>query len=243
MQDVLKFYGEDPTDWKKAWHKLQDKWEYTDICGAGIDYNIDAKLNGAYIVIGLLYGEGDVFRTMDISTRCGHDSDCNPSTALGVLGVMKGYSYLPAEYRDVLETLKDTSFIYTNYTLRKAIDRTLSNIEQNALSNGGKVDDTSVEFKVQKPKALPLEVSFPNATFDKRLVVYKESSCVTKGNRQREGHVLYSDRQGNEIRFCFDGTGIAVCGWWVKNGGKADVYVDGTFKRTQRNSNYLISSG
>lgn len=77
MQDVLKFYKEDPTDWKKAWHKLQDTWEYTDICGAGIDYNIDAKLNGAYIVIGLLYGEGDVFRTMDISTRCGHDSDCN----------------------------------------------------------------------------------------------------------------------------------------------------------------------
>lgn len=74
---MLKFYREDPTDWKKAWHKLQDKWEYTDICGAGIDYNIDAKLNGAYIVIGLLYGEGDVFRTMDISTRCGHDSDCN----------------------------------------------------------------------------------------------------------------------------------------------------------------------
>lgn len=232
MQEVLKFYREDPTDWKKAWHKLQDKWEYTDICGAGIDYNIDAKLNGAYIVIGLLYGEGDVFRTMDISTRCGHDSDCNPSTALGVLGVMKGYSYLPAEYRDVLETLKDTSFIYTNYTLRKAIDRTLSNIEKNALSNGGKVDDTSVEIKVQKPKALPLEVSFPNATFDKRLVIYKESSCVTKGDWQREGHVLYSDRQGNEIRFCFDGTGIAVCGWWVKNGGKADVYVDGTFKRT-----------
>ena len=182
MQDVLKFYREDPTDWKKAWHKLQDKWEYTDICGAGIDYNIDAKLNGAYIVIGLLYDEGDVFRTMDISTRCGHDSDCNPSTALGVLGVMKGYSYLPAEYRDVLETLKDTSFIYTNYTLRKAIDRTLSNIEQNALSNGGKVDDTSVEIKVQKPKALPLEVSFPNATFDKRLVVYKESSCVIQKN-------------------------------------------------------------
>lgn len=43
LQDVLKFYKEDPTDWKKAWRKLQDKWEYTDICGAGIDYNIDAK--------------------------------------------------------------------------------------------------------------------------------------------------------------------------------------------------------
>lgn len=65
---------------------------------------------------------------------------------------------------------------------------------------------------------------------------------VAKGDWQREGHVLYSDRRGNEIRFCFDGTGIAVCGWWVKNGGKADVYVDGTSRRTQRNHNCLILS-
>ena len=83
---------------------------------------------------------------------------------------------------------------------------------------------------------------FPNATFDKRLVVYKESSCVTKGDWQREGHVLYSDRQGNEIRFCFDGTGTAVCGWWVKNGSKADVYVNGTSRRIRRNPNCLISN-
>lgn len=65
---------------------------------------------------------------------------------------------------------------------------------------------------------------------------------VTKGDWQREGHVLYGDRRGNEIRFCFDGTGIAVCGWWVKNGGKADVYVDGTSRRIRRNPNCMILS-
>ena len=31
-------------------------------------FNIDAKLNGAYIVMGLLYGEGDPDKTLEIST-------------------------------------------------------------------------------------------------------------------------------------------------------------------------------
>lgn len=30
----------------------------------------------------------------------------------------------------------------------------------------------------------------------------------------------------------FEGTGISIHGWWVKDGGKADVYIDGTFIRT-----------
>jgi hypothetical protein len=34
-------------------------------------FNIDAKINGAYIALGLLYGGGDIGKTMSISTRCG----------------------------------------------------------------------------------------------------------------------------------------------------------------------------
>ena len=45
------------------------------------DFNIDAKINSAYVVLGLLYGEDDFDKTLDISTRAGQDSDCNPATA------------------------------------------------------------------------------------------------------------------------------------------------------------------
>jgi hypothetical protein len=38
-----------------------------------------------HIVMGLLYGEGDMDKTIIISMRCGQDSDCNPSNAAGVL--------------------------------------------------------------------------------------------------------------------------------------------------------------
>ena len=107
-----------------------------DICGAGIPYNIDAKLNGAYIVLGLLYGKNNVDKTMEITTRCGQDSDCNPSSALGVLGVINGFEYLSQSYKDVLVTLQDTLFRHTDYTLKKAIDRTYYYIEQHVKKIG-----------------------------------------------------------------------------------------------------------
>ena len=43
--------------------------------------NIDAAINSAYILMRLAVfdGEGDFYKTLDISTRCGQDSDCEPS--------------------------------------------------------------------------------------------------------------------------------------------------------------------
>ena len=53
---------------------------------AGKPFNIDAKLNGAYVALGLLYGAGDFDATLRIATRAGQDSDCNPASAGGTLG-------------------------------------------------------------------------------------------------------------------------------------------------------------
>ena len=100
VKDVIKLHQHYPADWQSAWKELENKWGDVDICGAGDPFNIDAKLNGAYIVMGLLYGEGDPMKTLEISTRCGQDSDCNPSNALAVLGVMNGFSKLPLNMQD-----------------------------------------------------------------------------------------------------------------------------------------------
>ena len=65
------------------------------IDGALDPFNIDAKLNGGYVALGLLYGKGDFAKTLEVSTRSGQDSDCNPSSAAGILGVMLGYNRIP----------------------------------------------------------------------------------------------------------------------------------------------------
>jgi len=86
IRDVLAWHAADPVDWRKAWHRIEEKWNRHDPCpdGALAPFNIDARINGAYVVLGLLYGDGDFAKTLEISTRAGKDSDCNPSRAAGI---------------------------------------------------------------------------------------------------------------------------------------------------------------
>ena len=92
MKDVIGWYRQYPDDWKQTWFECERKYSEDIGCpdGVFVPYNIDATINSAYILIGLLYGKGDFFRTMDIATRCGQDSDCNPASAAGILGTMLG---------------------------------------------------------------------------------------------------------------------------------------------------------
>ena len=87
FSDVIEWHKKYPADWKQTWMEVQKKWANDIGCPDGVftPFNIDAKVNAAYVVIGLLYGNGDFTKTLEISTRCGQDADCNPSTAGGIL--------------------------------------------------------------------------------------------------------------------------------------------------------------
>lgn len=104
IRDVIRWHDENPGDWLKTWHLVQSKWGEVDHCPDGYKkpFNIDAKINGGYVVIGLLYGNGDFYKTMNLATRCGQDADCNPASAAGILGAVLGARGIPAEYRDPL---------------------------------------------------------------------------------------------------------------------------------------------
>ena len=81
--DVIKYWKQYPDDWRKCWLEIENRHALEIGCPEGVfnAFNIDATINAAYCVMGLLYGNGDFFKTMDIATRCGQDSDCNPATA------------------------------------------------------------------------------------------------------------------------------------------------------------------
>ena len=76
ISDVIRWHREHPDDWRATWREIEKKWQDDVDCVPGDPFNIDAKLNGAYVALGLLYGEGDFERTLEITTRCGQDSDC-----------------------------------------------------------------------------------------------------------------------------------------------------------------------
>jgi len=236
VRDVIILHKQYPSDWRKAWQELENKWGSVQICEAGTTFNIDAKLNGAYIVMGLLYGEGDIDKTMDISTRCGQDSDCNPSNAVAVLGIIKGFSAFPKDYQDAITAIKDSLYIYTSYSFEKAVNQSMKYAEELIFLNEGAADDKSLKIKIQEPKAFPMADAFPKTVIDKRVNIISDGKdgWELKGNWKAadDKHSMYSNKAGDEISYTFEGTGISIDGHWVKDGGMADVYVDGVLKRT-----------
>jgi len=244
VKDVIILHKYYPTDWRAAWAELEAKWAQDHICEAGTTFNIDAKLNGAYIVMGLLYGEGDPVKTMEISTRCGQDSDCNPSNAMALLGVIKGLSGFPVEYQEAVKSIGDSVFINTTYSFNKAVDKTLEYAQKLAVENGGESTRNELKIKVQQPQPFALEVAFPKLVFDKKVSVFAKEGWELKGNwasftyfhpwakKEIKNQARVSGTVGDEISFTFEGTGVSIVGNWFKDGGKADVFVDGEFKRS-----------
>lgn len=240
IKDVIKLHQHYPLDWRSAWKEIEAKWGSVDICGAGDPFNIDAKLNGAYIAIGLLYGEGDPLKTLEITTRCGQDSDCNPSNALAVLGVIKGFSKLPADMQSGIEAIKDSIFINTNYSFSRASESTFNYASRLVLEKGGKISGKKMMIKEQKPVPSQLEISFPDVVFDKSISASDRKAWSAKGlwvsklyprKKSEEFHALMGSKAGDELEFTFDGTGVSITGDWVKDGGKADVFLDGKLHR------------
>ncbi|MBO7067908.1 MAG: ADP-ribosylglycohydrolase family protein [Bacteroidaceae bacterium] len=162
LDSVVKWYHENPTDWKRAWNLYNQMYSEDLGCPELIlaPGNIDATMNSAYVAMGLLYGQGDFGKTMEIATRCGQDSDCNPSSAAGVLATMLGYSNIPEKWMPNLREVEDRNFAYMkislNDTYKMVYDLALRMIER----NGGKVKDGNVTIKVQKPKSVRMEQGF-----------------------------------------------------------------------------------
>ncbi len=160
ISDVLAWHKQYPDDWKKNWQLIEDKWDKREPCpdGALRPFNIDAKLNGAYVVLGLIYGDGDFGKTAEISTRAGQDSDCNPSTACGILGTMKGYRWIPEEWKGGISKIADTKFSFTDFTFKTIVASTEKRAIALAVKNGGRLEGEKLIVKTQSPQPAKLEL-------------------------------------------------------------------------------------
>jgi len=165
ISDVLKWYKQNPNDWEKTWQLIEDKYQDNPdyrrfSCGDDRNFNIDAKINGAYIVMGMLYGKGDLDKTIIISTRCGQDSDCNPSNAAGVLFTTLGFSNLPERFISAIDA--QGKFSYTPYSFPLLVHVCETLARKAVLRQGGRIEreaDGSEVFviPVRKPRPSAFE--------------------------------------------------------------------------------------
>ncbi len=158
IDDVVRWHAENPGDWLATWHKIEDKWQDDVDCMPGNPFNIDAKLNGAYIVMGLLYGDGDLLKTVEMAVRCGQDNDCNPSSAAGVMCCMKGFAALEPQWIGGIAAIENTNFDHTPYSFKTLVPVCQKITEAIVKQTGGEVKDDAYVINRQEPKAPePLE--------------------------------------------------------------------------------------
>jgi len=203
IQTVIQGHRENPRDWRETWFKVIKEWGEDIGCPEGVfsPFNIDARINSAWVVLGLLYGDGDFGKTIDISARAGDDSDCNPATAGGILGTIIGYGNIPDLWKEGLAEVEPLDFQYTAISLAEVYDLSFQHALKMAARNGGVIDGESVRIKFQRPKAVPLEISF--------------EGHFPKERRPLDVRLGVAEA---ETEFSFDGIGFAVIGEAVKPG-------------------------
>ena len=166
IRDVIAAYDANPDDWQAGWEVIFAKW--------GEYLGLDVRTNGGCVYLGLLYGEGDFWKTMNISMRCGVDSDCNPSSSAGIIGTILGMSDIPEQWAILRDLPISNNAIGGGPTLRDIYPDTLqwddiiaATVEvghQNILANGGKIEDGVIYIPRQAPAVPQLEqVPVPEA--------------------------------------------------------------------------------
>jgi len=164
VRDVLGWVKENPDDWTKTWQRVEEKYhkdpKYTHgLCskpGGEGAFSIDVKLNGAYVLMGLLYGKGDPDKTILIACRSGQDSDCNPSNAAGILFTTMGLSKVPARFTEKLNL--EAKYSYSDYTVPKVFEVSEKLARQGVVRAGGKIEKNE---KGEEVFVIPVEEPRP----------------------------------------------------------------------------------
>lgn len=213
IADVLKFHKEYPNDWQACWFEIQKRWNNDVGCPKGcfLSFNIDAKINSAYVTIGLLYGNGDFTKSIDIATRCGQDADCNPATVGGVLGVMLGYDRIPAFWLHPLQEIESLEFEGTPMSLNRAYELSFKHATQTILLSGGKISEDKFIIPYQTPVAVAFEQNF-----EKTYPIFRDR---------------FDRSFTNELTYEFTGNGYIFYGNLVKNSKIDKNYIDRVSKR------------
>ena len=117
--------------------------------------------NDGICILAMLYGKGDLGRSIEISVMCGYDTDCNASNIGTILGVLGGLDGVPERYRRPINDLVTLSSVSGYLNLVDLSDKAK---ELGALScrmYGGALPNGVV---CPKPGELRLDFPFPGST-------------------------------------------------------------------------------
>jgi len=110
---------------------------------------VESASNTGLTTLAILYGQGNFKDTVELGVRGGEDSDCNPATAGGLVGMMKGQTAILAELTAAGLTpalppnYNDSSTIDLSqdvWTTGEVLDIFQAAVETQILAGGGSID-------------------------------------------------------------------------------------------------------
>ena len=147
IADVLRWHKRYPKDWTRTWHLLDERYHLDpsrrkfSCTGPTAELDLSAHLNGAYVVMALLYGQGDPERTTVIAMRCGQDARSNAANAAGILFASIGFAGLPEEFTIALDPLTEFSGSFYGFPALIGVCDELT--RKIVLNDGGRIEQDS----------------------------------------------------------------------------------------------------
>ena len=86
-------------DWLSARRVVLNEYSHPDFT--------NSVQNLGFVLIALLWGNGDMRDTINIALKCGYDTDCTCASAASIIGIIKGYKGLGSEITDLINNLTE----------------------------------------------------------------------------------------------------------------------------------------
>jgi len=203
VRDLLEWHAA-KMDWRDARQAYAKKYPQA--------HGIHAVANSACVILGLLWGEKDHTRTLQISTLAGWDSDCNPSTAAGILGCVIGAKATPDKWKEPLkDSYRNTTVkFYKNPTPISELAARMAAVGEKAiLAAGGKVVEEGgksfYEIPIEEPappvvdKATPEEIkAIRKEVLTKAMATLRSPSVAAKVTEEPEQRVRQAVAETDE---------------------------------------------
>ncbi len=125
VRDVLDTWKE-TDEWEIAYEQLNLKYSAY--------HPVHAINNTVWLVLALLYGQGDFEKTICTAVLCGYDTDCNAANAGAVMGVTYGAQNLPPKWTEPIHDTLYSSLAQWRETRITELARRTARIAQKTLS-------------------------------------------------------------------------------------------------------------
>jgi len=156
IDEMRALHDRYPDDWQMARQKLAERYLVRQPYNRYGWEPIDAILNGGAGVLALLYGEGDIQRTLDLACAIGFDADNQAATLTGLLALSQGTKAIPhdllfpipgkpwtAPYND--RYINVTRFDMPDASISEMTRRIAAQGEAVILSHGGRIENIDGE--------------------------------------------------------------------------------------------------